>query len=148
MALVSALAVNWAYTREHAAVVGLPPMSPRHPLRAASILLRSRRWLAAFGAETAGWLVYLAALRLAPLALVQAVSAGGIAVLAAAGGRGHPGLLPRRDKLAIVLAMAGLAFLGLSLVGWHPTDRVPGGADTAIWLGGCAARAAATCRGS
>jgi hypothetical protein len=35
-----------------------------------------------FATETAGWLVYVVALVLAPLSLVQAVSASGIAVLA------------------------------------------------------------------
>ncbi len=46
------------------------------------LLLTDRRWLLAFGAETAGWLMYVAALRLAPLSLVQAVAASGVAVLA------------------------------------------------------------------
>jgi hypothetical protein len=32
-------------------------------------------------AETAGWLMYVAALRLAPLSLVQAVAASGVAAL-------------------------------------------------------------------
>jgi hypothetical protein len=136
---VSAVAVNWAYTREHDAVAALPPMSPRRPLRAAAALVQSPAWLTAFGAETAGWLVYLAALRLAPLALVQAVSASGIAVLALAGGRGHLLRLPRRELLAIVLAIGGLAVLGLSLAGSHPTDHVPGWSQAAVWLGGCAA---------
>jgi hypothetical protein len=132
------VAVNWAYTREHDAVVGLRPMSPRRPLRAAAALVQSRAWLTAFGTETAGWLVYLAALRLAPLALVQAVSASGIAVLALAGGRGHPLRLPRRELLAIVLAIGGLVVLGLSLAGAHPTDHVPHWSEAALWLGGCA----------
>jgi hypothetical protein len=118
-------------------------MSPRRPLRAAATLLASRAWLTAFGTETAGWLVYLAALRLAPLALVQAVSASGIAVLALAGGRGHPFRLPRRELLAIVLAIAGLVVLGLSLAGSHPTDHVPGASHVAAWLGGCAGAATA-----
>lgn len=142
LALVSAVAVNWAYTREHDAVVGLPPMSPRQPLRAAAALLRSRAWLTAFGTETAGWVVYLAALRLAPLALVQAVSAGGIAVLALAGARGHPLRLPRSELLGIALAVVGLVLLGVSLAGLHPTDRVPDGAHAALWLGACAGAAA------
>jgi hypothetical protein len=140
---VSAVAVNWAYTREHDAVVGLPPMSPRRPLRAAAALLRSRAWLSAFGTETAGWLVYLAALRLAPLALVQAVSASGIAVLALAGARGHPLRLPRRELLAILLAIGGLVVLGISLVGSHPTDHVPSAVHAVVWLGACAGAAAA-----
>ena len=55
-------------------------------------LPRDRRWLIAFGAETAGWLMYVAALRLAPLALVQAVAASGVAVLAFATAQGtRPG---------------------------------------------------------
>jgi hypothetical protein len=117
-------------------------MSPRHPLRAAALLLANRAWLAAFGAETAGWLVYLAALRLAPLALVQAVGAAGIGVLAAIGSRGHLLRLPRREQLAIVLAVGGLALLGLSLVGRHVGDRAPQALDAAIWLGACGAAAA------
>jgi hypothetical protein len=118
-------------------------MSPRHPLQAVALLLASREWLTAFGAETAGWIVYLAALRLAPLALVQAVGAGGIGVLAAAGSRGHLLRLPRREQLAIVLAVAGLVLLGLSLVGRQLGDRAPHALDAAIWLGACAAAAAA-----
>jgi hypothetical protein len=143
LALVSAIAVNFAYTREHDAVRTLPPMSPRHPLEAARALLASRPWLLAFGAETAGWIVYLAALRLAPLALVQAVSASGIAVLALAGARGDPTRLPRREQLAVVLALVGLVLLGLSLSGSHPTDKVPSAVHAAFWLGACGAGAVA-----
>jgi hypothetical protein len=35
LALVSALAVNWAYTKEHDAVAALPPLSPRRSDRSA-----------------------------------------------------------------------------------------------------------------
>jgi hypothetical protein len=142
LALVSAVAVNWAYTREHDAVRSLPQLSPRRPVRAAAALLRSPRWLTAFGAETVGWLVYLAALRLAPLALVQAVSASGIAVLALSGARGHPARLPRREQLAVVLAIGGLVLLGASLAGTRPTDHVPNGVHAAVWLGACGGAAA------
>jgi hypothetical protein len=142
LALVSAVAVNWAYTREHDAVRTLPQLSPRRPVRAAAALLRSRRWLTAFGAETVGWLVYLAALRLAPLALVQAVSASGIAVLALSGARGHPARLPRREQLAVVLAIGGLVVLGASLAGMRPADHVPNAVHAAVWLGACGGAAA------
>jgi hypothetical protein len=60
----------------------MPPLSLRRPFRSAEFLLRDRRWLTVFAAETAGWLVYVAALRLAALALEQAVAASGVAVLA------------------------------------------------------------------
>ena len=85
----------------------MPPLSPRRPFRSAELLLGDRRWLTAFAAETAGWLMYVAALRVAPLALVQAVTASGVAVLAFATARGHPSRLARREQVAVVLAVAG-----------------------------------------
>jgi hypothetical protein len=142
LALVSAIAVNYAYTLEHDAVRTLPPLSPAHPLHAARVLVRNRPWLVAFGTESAGWIVYLAALALAPLALVQAVGAGGIAVLALAGTGGHLDRLSRREQLAIVVAIAGLFLLGISLVGARPTDHLPSRVGVVIWLGACAGGAA------
>src|SRR5476649_2075866 len=111
LALVSAVVTNLAYSREHDAAAALPPLSASRPLGSARILLRDRRWLGAFAAESAGWLCYVAALRLAPLALVQAVVASGVAVLAYASARGHPSRLSRREQLAVVLAVVGLTLL-------------------------------------
>src|SRR5690242_478631 len=137
VAFASALVTNTAYSLEHDAAAALPPLSPRQPLRSAKLLLTDRRWLLAFGAETAGWLMYVAALRLAPLALVQAVQASGVAVLAFATARGHPSRLARRERLAVVLAIAGLALLGLSLAGTTASDHHPPVAGVVIWLAAC-----------
>src|SRR5438105_14471950 len=87
LAFASALVTNTAYSLEHDAAAALPPLSPLRPFRLAELLLHDRRWLTGFAAETAGWLMYVAALRLAPLALVQAVQASGVAVLAFATAR-------------------------------------------------------------
>jgi drug/metabolite transporter (DMT)-like permease len=142
VAFASALVTNAAYSLEHDAAAALPPLSPRRPFRSARLLLRNRRWLLAFGAETAGWLMYVAALRLAPLALVQAVAASGVAVLAFATARGHPSRLARREQAAVVLAVAGLALLGLSLVSATESDQRPGAIGIIIWLAACGAGAA------
>src|SRR5207302_1122059 len=91
LAFVSAFVVNWAYSREHDAAAAMPRFSVRQPVRFVRLLLSERRWVLAFAAETAGWLCYVAALRLAPLSLVQAVCASGIAVLALVSVHGHPG---------------------------------------------------------
>lgn len=141
LAFVSAIAVNWAYTKEHDAVATMPAFSARRPLRFVVSLLSNRSWLAGFGTETAGWLVYVAALRLAPISLVQAVCAAGIAVLALGVAHGHPGRLSRRERLAVATAFAGLALLGLSLVGTHQADRAPAGLPVAAWLAGSTAAA-------
>jgi drug/metabolite transporter (DMT)-like permease len=142
LAFASAVVTNTAYSLEHDAAAALPPLSPRRPFRSAQMLLRNRRWLIAFGAESAGWLMYVVALRLAPLALVQAVAASGVAVLAFRTARGHPSRLARREQVAVVLAIAGLVLLALSLVDTAESDQHPAVIGTIIWLAACAAGAA------
>ena len=142
VSFAAALVTNTAYSLEHDAAAALPPLSPRRPVRAARLLLGDRRWLIAFAAETAGWLMYVAALRLAPLSLVQAVGASGVAVLAFATARGHPSRLARREQLAVVLAIAGLTLLALSLVDTAESDQHPAVIGVIIWLGACGGGAA------
>jgi drug/metabolite transporter (DMT)-like permease len=137
LAFASALVTNTAYSLEHDAAAALPPLSPRRPVQSVKLLLGDRRWLAAFAAESAGWLMFVAALRLAPLALVQSVAASGVAVLAFATARGHPSRLARREQLAVVLAVAGLVLLALSLVGTTPSDEPPPVIGVIIWLAAC-----------
>jgi len=146
LAFVSAIAVNWAYSREHDAAAAMPAFSPRRPLRFVSLLAADRRWLVGFATETAGWLVYVAALRLAPIALVQAVCASGIAVLAFATAHGRPRMLARHERLAVVVAFAGLVLLALSLVDTQQADRPPDGAAVTIWLACSVAAALALAR--
>ena len=138
LAFVSAIVTNTAYSLEHDAAASLPPLSPRRPLESATVLLRDRRWVLAFIAETAGWLIYVVALRLAPLALVQAVVASGVAVLAFASARGHPSRLAKRERYAVALALAGLIMLALSLVGVEASDHRPAVPAIVIWLAACA----------
>lgn len=142
LAFVSALVTNLAYALEHDAAAALPPLSPARPLRSAVLLLRDRRWVRAFVAESAGWLLYVFALRLAPLAIVQAVVASGVAVLAFATANGHPARLAVRERWAVVLAIAGLVMLALSLLGVEPSDHRPAVLAIVVWLAACAAGAA------
>ena len=134
LSLASAIAVNWAYTREHDAVAAMPRFTARRPMGLVHSLLGDRTWITAFGTESIGWLVYVAALRLAPLALVQAVGAAGIAVLASATAHGRPGRLARTELVAVGVAFAGLVLLSLSLVGSNPSDHPPGRLDVGIWI--------------
>ena len=137
LALVSAIAVNWAYAKEHDAAAQLPELTLRRPVESARLLLGARPWLLAFGVETAGWIVYVAALRIAPLSLVQAVSAAGIGVLAFVGARGRIDMIPGRDAAAVLVAVVGLLLLGLSLRGTHQEDHLPSAMGVVVWLGAC-----------
>ena len=117
LALVSACLVNWGYVTEHAAATALPPLSARSPLRSVRPLLGSRQWLTGFGAETAGFGLYVVAVALAPLALVQAVAAGGIGVLAFLVARTTRTPLEERERIGVAVAITGLGLLGVSLAG-------------------------------
>ncbi|MDR2988809.1 MAG: hypothetical protein LBV34_28635 [Nocardiopsaceae bacterium] len=138
LAFVAAVVTNTAYSLEHDAAAALPRLSPRRPLRTVDFLIHDKPWMKAFAAETTGWLMYVAALRLAPLALVQAVTASGVAVLAFATARGHPSRLARRERIAVVLALAGLLALGISLLGRESNDKHPPAIGIIIWLTACA----------
>jgi hypothetical protein len=135
LSFLSAIAVNWAYMQQHEAVSTMPRFSLRRPLQLVGLLLRDRTWLFSLGTETAGWAFYLAALRLAPLSLVQGVGASGIAVLAVASAHGHPGRLARREQIAVSAGFAGLLLVALSLVHTAQADTLPPAAAVAVWLG-------------
>ena len=137
LSLVSAITVAWAYAREHAVAVTLEPVSARHPLRSIRSLVTNGPWMVGFAAESAGWLVYLGALALAPLALVQAVNASGVAFLALARCGGRPRLLAVRERVAVGMAIGGLALLGASLPGTTPSDHPPVPSLALLWLSAC-----------
>jgi drug/metabolite transporter (DMT)-like permease len=134
LALAAAVAINWSYVRQHDAVASLPHLSLARPREFAAHLLGSRAWLATFGAQGLGWACYLAALRLAPISLVQGIGASGIAVIAFVSTRGHPGRLSRAEQVAVVAGFLGLLLLALSLTGNAQSDEAPAPAAVSVWL--------------
>jgi hypothetical protein len=144
LALVSAVAVNWAYAKEHDAAAKLPHLSLREPVVTVRTLLGTPAWLFAFGVESVGWLIYVVALHLSALALVQAVSASGIAVLAFVSSRGRIGRLSGRQRAAVAIAFAGLVMLGLSLEGMSQSDTAPNAIGPIMWLASCGGAAVLT----
>jgi len=140
LALGSTTMISLAYLREHAAVAGLPPLSLRRPLQSLRLLLASREWLAGFAMEVGGFVQYVAALALAPLALVQSVAAGGIGILAVATARMGRRRLTKRERLGAGVSVAGLLFLSLSLIGGGDQGAPGSLVEIGLWLGGtCAA---------
>jgi hypothetical protein len=136
LALGSAAALNWGFLRQHGAASSLPPLSVRRPLRSLRLLYSDPGWLLGFVVGLAGWALYVAALRLAPLSLVQAVSAGGIGLLALFVERTTDVRLSPREWAAVTGAVAGLALLGLSLAGHAGNGRHGATSGVLIWIGG------------
>jgi hypothetical protein len=143
LAAASATLTNLAYQREHDAAAALPVLSMRRPLHSLHLLLSDRSWMLGFAMETAGFLLYAAALALAALALVQSIEAGGIGVLAYVSARMGGRHLSRRELIGALVSVFGLAALAVSLAGASGTGS--GGSTPAIrvWLGATAATAVA-----
>lgn len=135
LAFASAVVINLAYLRQHDAAAGLPALSVRHPIHSVGLLLGDRAWLLGFGMESGGFLLYVAALALAPLSLVQSIAAGGIGVLAFASARMAKRRLTRVELAGVLLSVLGLAALAVSLVGGKTKE---GGGELGpilLWLG-------------
>jgi hypothetical protein len=143
LAFVSAFVINLAYLREHEAAIGLPALSLRRPLHSARLLLSDRPWLLGFAMESFGFALYVAALALAPLSLVQSIAAGGIGVLAFFGARRAGRRLTRVELVGVLLSVLGLAALAVSLVGGKAKQGSGELGPILLWLGVTAAVAIA-----
>ena len=106
-ALGCALLTNVALLCKHRGALEAPAVAFSQPLRSAAALFRSRWWTIGFAVALVAWSLHVVALALAPLSLVQAVIAGGLALLA----------LPARHLFGIALGPRELAGLGLSAFG-------------------------------
>jgi hypothetical protein len=106
------------------------------------VLLSDRSWLVGFALESCGFTLYVAALALAPLTLVQSVSAGGIGILAFVSARMRRRRLGRHELAGVLVSMLGLVALAVSLVGGSAEGT--GGSTVAIlvWLAAMAGAAA------
>jgi hypothetical protein len=141
LALASTTLTNLAYLREHDAAAALPVLSMRRPLNSVRLLLGDRSWLIGFATETAGFLLYVVALALAPLALVQSVAAGGIGILAYVSARVAGRRMTGRELTGSLVSVAGLVALGVSLAGGSVEGGEGSLARILLWLGATAAAA-------
>lgn len=132
LATASAIALNWGYFAQHARAAKLPLLTLRRPLHSLGLLFSDVRWLVGFLVGVGGWVLYVAALAFAPLSLVQATSAAGIGILALLVWRISGVRLSGREWVGVWLSIAGLALLGLSLIG--SGGEAHGSASRSDWV--------------
>jgi hypothetical protein len=113
LAVLASVALNGSYLLQHAGSRGAPVIDVRRPLTTMIGLLRSRWWLAGAAAGAAGWALHVGALSQAPLSLVQAFAAGGLALTVPVAARVFGHRLARAELVAVGLLVAALALLGL-----------------------------------
>ena len=141
LALASTTLTNIAYLLEHDAAAALPTLSLRRPLHSVQALLTDRSWLLGFALEGAGFALYVVALALAPLSLVQSVAAGGIGILAFVSARMSHRQLGRTELAGVWISMLGLLALAVSLLGGSGEGTGGTTAEILLWLGATAAAA-------
>ncbi len=117
LALLSAAAINLGFLLQHRGLSRIPSR------RSSLAVLRSRPWLAGQAIGWLGFVAQIAAVAIAPLSLVQAFAAGGLAlsVPLAAGIFRHR--VSRAQALAVAVIAASLASLPIALPAAHSQLR-------------------------
>ncbi len=115
LALCASLAQGAGYLCQHLNAAERPPVSARRPLRTLSSMLRSPWWRVGLLLGATGFLLHLAALALAPISLVQAFVAGGLALVAPMAARAFHHQLSRAERRAVPLMAGSLAALALGI---------------------------------
>lgn len=141
LTILSACALNLGYLLQHNVAARLPPLSLRQPIASVRSLLAEPRWLIGSGIQVGGFALYVVALALAPLSLVQATAAGGIGILAIMVSRITHVALTKPERIGTVISVLGLALLGVSLLSTHGEGTGATPVWVAIWLGASTAGA-------
>ncbi|MGZ6642762.1 MAG: hypothetical protein ACXVFT_13120 [Solirubrobacteraceae bacterium] len=121
LAVAASVALNASYVLQHAGSVGTAAISARRPLATMRALLASRAWLLGGALGLAGWGLHVGALAHAPLSIVQAFVAGGLALTVpmASLGLGHRVSAPERRAAALLVGARVLLSVGLHGEGRH-----------------------------
>ncbi|MFL5820421.1 MAG: DMT family transporter [Solirubrobacteraceae bacterium] len=113
-AVASAVATNVGFLLRHRGAVAAPDVDPRHLLRSAVGLFRSKWWTIGYLVAAIAYALHVGALALAPLSLVQAVLAGGLVLLAVIAERFFGFHLGKREWIGVTLAALGLGFIAVT----------------------------------
>jgi drug/metabolite transporter (DMT)-like permease len=138
LTIISACALDLGYLLQHDVAARLPPLSLRRPIASVRSLIGEPRWLVGSGIQVGGFVLYVLALALAPLSLVQATAAGGIGILAIMVSRITHVSLTRHERIGAAVSVLGLALLGVSLLSSHGEGSGATYVWVAIWLGASA----------
>jgi hypothetical protein len=115
LALAASVSQGAGFLCQHITAAERPPVSVRRPLRTLSSMLRSGWWRVGLLFAATGFLLHLGALALAPISLVQAFVAGGLALVAPLAARVFHHRLTPAERRAVPLMALSLAALALGI---------------------------------
>jgi drug/metabolite transporter (DMT)-like permease len=136
LAIAASLALNMGFLLQHSGASEAPPVNPLKPLATVVGLLRQPVWLLGLVLGTGGWAMHVAALARAPLSLVQAFVAGGLALVAPIATCWFGQRLRRSETIAVAVMAAGLATLAIGARAPAHDAPLPA-AGLALFLGAC-----------
>lgn len=149
LAVGAAVALNASYLMQHAGSATLRAVDLRRPLRTLAALLRSPLWALGALLGLGGWALHIAAMSQAPLSVVQAFVAGGLALAAPMAAFGLRRRLERSETQAIALMVIALVGLSIGLRAGRQAAFDPTALAAATGgLGGLAALLALRVRGA
>jgi hypothetical protein len=119
LAVFASVAQGAGYLCQHVEAAERPPVSMRSPVRTLASMLGSGWWRVGLLFAATGFLLHLGALALAPISLVQAFVAGGLALVAPMAARAFHHRLTRAERRALPLMAVSLAALSLGIA--HPS---------------------------
>jgi hypothetical protein len=114
LAMASSLALNAGYLLQHVGGAGATAVDVRRPIATVRGLLRSPLWALGIGTDLVGSVMHIGALAAAPITLVQAFSAGGLALVVPASARLARSPLHRAERVAVAVIVVALAALAIS----------------------------------
>ena len=115
LALAASIAQGAGFLCQHVTAAERPPVSLRRPIRTVVSMLGSGWWRVGLLFAVTGFLLHLGALALAPISLVQAFVAGGLALVAPIAARAFHHRLTTAERRAVPLMAASLATLALGI---------------------------------
>jgi len=119
LALLCAFGSNLAFFFKHRGACEACAVDVKHPLRTARSLWSSKWFAGGMAVGAAAWALHVAAISLAPLSVVQAVLAGGVALLAVMADKLFGMKVSPRQWWGLALTAVGLILLGVTLPGGH-----------------------------
>jgi hypothetical protein len=115
LAVTASIAQGVGYLCQQVKASERPPVTLRRPLATLASMLRSRWWRLGLLFAATGFLLHLGALALAPISLVQAFVAGGLALVAPIAARVFHHRLTPSERRAVPLMALSLAALALGI---------------------------------
>ncbi len=106
-----AVATNVASVLKHRGANAVPAFRVESPIRSLRMLLRSRWFAVGLALAQVAGILHIASLALAPMSVVQVVLAAGVVLLAGLAERILGCAVPRRQRIGLFCAAAGLALL-------------------------------------